>query len=102
MRRRAAEVAHLKLHLQAGGSSLIANLTSGDSAPSIRGAIVGAPRHAALLLNARVCIGPQALRALVEQCLESACAGTLKATIAHIESFAPARPQPTHRFDAIV
>jgi hypothetical protein len=99
LRERDAEVAHLKLHLQAGGNSLFANLTGGDRAASLRGAIEGAPRRATVLLNARVCIEPQALRALVEQCLESACSGTLAATITRIQSFAPARPEPTHRFD---
>jgi len=97
-----AEVAHLKLLLTAGGSRLVANLTSNDGSPFAEGIIEGAPQRAALLVNARVHLGPDALRTVVERRLRATAGDRVRETITSIQSFAPARPQPTHRFDSVV
>jgi G3E family GTPase len=119
-----AEIAHIKLVLTAAGSQIVANLTRTDGEPSIlplaptlrvlpkvaagaadesspRGS-VGASAEAELVVNARVRIAPERLRALFARALEVAGGETVRATVLSLESFAPARPRPTHRYGAVV
>jgi hypothetical protein len=97
----AAEVAHLKLHLTAGDGALTANLTDNRQSPSIRGRIDGSPSEARLLVNVRAHIDPARLRSLTEKCLKEVAGATVRLTVDDLSSFAPARPQPTHRFDSV-
>ena len=64
----------LKLHLTAGESSVIANLTSNDGEPYLRVA-EGRPREAVLLVNVRAKIDPSQLRTITENCIREV-AGT--------------------------
>ncbi len=97
-----AEIAHLKLHLTAGSSTLVANLTSNDGEPSLRGSIEALAENASLLVNARARIEPDGLRALVAQCAQAVAGPAIRLVTEDLQSFAPARPQPTHRFERVV
>lgn len=99
-RTRSAEIAHLKLYLSTGDGSLAANLTGNDRERSIRGEATPS-REARLILNARAHIGPDDLRALVEQRLAGAPGG-VRAAIEDLQSFAPSRPEPKHRYEQVV
>ncbi len=99
---RSAEIAHLKLALAAPGGQLLANLTGNQDAPSLRGALPGSPRRAELTVNARVRIGPDELRQILEDCLAAADRDRVQADVVEMQNFSPARPQPTHRFDRVV
>lgn len=98
----AAEVAHLKLHLTAGEGTLVANLTSSRDGPSIRGQVEPWPPEARLLVNVRANIGPAQLRSITERCLEAVAGEAIRLTVEDLRSFAPARPEPTHRFPSVV
>jgi G3E family GTPase len=99
--RTSAEVAHVKLHLTTRGGNLLANLTSNDGPPRIRGAVEGAHQQAVLLVNARVHIGPDRLRTVLERCLHSTAGDAVRVVVDDIQNFAPARPRPTHRFNTL-
>lgn len=97
-----AEVAHLKLHLTAGENSLVANLTSNDGQPLLRGGVHGLPKEAVLLVNVRAKSDPGQLRALTEKCIAETAGATIQVTTEALQSFAPSRPTPTHRFACVV
>ncbi len=97
-----AEMAHLKLHLTAGGSTLVANLTSNDGEPYLRGVVAGAPREAVLLINVRAEIDPSQLRAITASCIAEVAGKEVRTTTDDLQSFAPSRPAPTHRFSHVV
>lgn len=99
---RGAEIAHVKLFLSTSRGSVAANVTSTDAEPFVRADVAGAPRQAHLTVNARVHIGPEALRQVVEACLATAAGGEIAVELTSMRSFSPARPEPTHRFDAVV
>jgi len=99
---RSAEITHVKLHLSTSDGSLVANVTSTQGEPSIRGHVRGAPHEAELILNARVHLGAAELRAVVESSLDGLASDGIEARANSIRSFSPARPQPTHRFKAAV
>lgn len=101
-RERSAEVAHLKVHLRAGSSSLVANLTSSQGEPSLRGEFEEWQRDARLLINVRAHIDPDALRALVERGVEAALSPAIQVEMEDLQCFAPSRPQPTHRHEVVV
>jgi Ni2+-binding GTPase involved in maturation of urease and hydrogenase len=101
-RESSAEVAHLKLHLRAGSSSLVANLTSSQGEPSLRGEVYGSPAAARLLINVRAHIDPDALRVFVERGVEEAVSTALRVETEDLRCFAPSRPQPTHRYELVV
>jgi G3E family GTPase len=96
-----AEVAHLKLHLTAGEGSLVANLTGNDGQPSIRGD-VEPTSSATLLVNVRAQADPERLADAVRECLEKVSQGKARLVIDELQSFSPARPQPTHRYRSVV
>jgi G3E family GTPase len=100
-RERSAEIAHLKMHLASGGGSLVANLTSNDEEPLLRETAGESAKDARLLLNVRARIEPDALRQLVERCLAAVAGPAARCVVDEIQSFAPARPQPTHRFRTV-
>lgn len=100
---RSAEVAHLKLRLTVGRRSLAANLTSTAGIPTVQGAVDAVQRRGDLVFNARVRLEPDVVRTMFQASLAAAAAGErVRAEVKQLESFAPARPQPTHRFDQIV
>jgi len=98
----AAEIAHVKLRLTAGGQSLVANATSNDAPGLIRGAVPAQAQEATMLLNARVRMEPDQLQAVVLECLRAVAGEGVQASVEQMQSFAPARPQPTHRFSSVV
>ena len=101
-RESSAEVAHLKLHLTADDRTLVANLTSNDGQLYLRGDVEGLPAEAVLLVNVRAKIEPEQLRAISERCIAEAAGSTVQATTVDLQSFAPSRPTPTHRFRSVV
>jgi G3E family GTPase len=101
-RDRAAELAHLKIHLKAGSSSLVSNLTSSQGEPSLLGRIEGSPREARLLINVRAHLDPDNLRTLVERVVKSRASSALSVVTEDLRCFAPSRPRPTHRYFLVV
>lgn len=102
LRARSAEIAHLKLYLTADRSHVAGNVTSNDGPLSVRGAIVPAQRTVSLLVNARVHVQPEVLRAIVETVLQAVSQDRVEATITNLRSFFPGRPQPTYRYGRVV
>ena len=102
LRSRSAEIAHVKLYLTAGDGHVVGNVTSNEGPLSVRGGIDPARREAALLINARVHVQPDVLRAIVENALAATAGDRLEATITNMRSFFPGRPQPTYRYEAVV
>ncbi len=102
LRNRSAEVAHLKLHLKAGSSSLVANMTSNQCEPSLRGKIEGSPGVARLLLNVRAHIEPDGLLSVVARGVEEAAGHSIRVVTEDLRCFAPSRPHPTHRYEVVV
>ena len=99
---RSAEITHVKLHLSTSGGSVVANVTSTQDKPCVRGHVGGTPLDAELILNARVHMGAAELRALVESSLEGLASDGIETRVNSIRCFSPARPQPTHRFRAAI
>jgi G3E family GTPase len=95
---RGAEIAHLKLFIGRGGKGLMGNLTGNLSPIAIRGGLDVAPGDAEMLINARVHMDPDELRAVVEEALHRAPGGRIEFTITTLASLRPGRPVPTHRF----
>jgi G3E family GTPase len=101
-RESSAEVAHLKLHLTADEHTLVANLTSNDGQPFLRGDVQGSSKEAVLLINVRAKVDPDPLRAISQRCIAELSGTTVRATTVDLQSFAPARPTPKHRFQSVV
>jgi Ni2+-binding GTPase involved in maturation of urease and hydrogenase len=101
-RERSAEIAHLKLHLESGSSSHLASLTSGQGEPSLRGQITEPSNACRLLLNVRAHIDPEGLRSVVEQVIKEAAGPIIRVVKEDLRCFAPARPQPTHRYELAI
>jgi len=102
LRAQSAQIAHLKLYLTANNGHMVGNLTSNDSPLSLRGRIDSAQREAVLLLNARVHVQPEVLRAAAEKALQAVAGDQLEITITAMRSFFPGRPQPTYRYETVV
>jgi len=98
----AAEIAHLKIHLASDAGTLVGNLTASEGKPTVRGHVGEASGSARLLLNVRAHIKPDALRRIVDQAVAQACPPSMGLTLEGIECFAPARPEPTHRYASVV
>jgi G3E family GTPase len=101
---RSAGIAHLKLHLTTAAGAVQANLTANQGQPVARtsGAAPSGPGRASLLVNARVQIEPDTLRAIVEQGLQLAAGDEIEVALTAAESFQPARPRPLYRMDTVV
>jgi G3E family GTPase len=97
----AARIAHLKILLASEGGKLKMSLTCNAGEPSVEGAAPTGDR-ANLVVNARVQIDPQDLKAIVERCVQEAAGRAISADIVEITSFRPSRPNPVHRFDSVV
>jgi len=100
-----ADTAHLKLLLETRQGQWVANLTASAAEPSFRGQ-AGIGQQARLLINARVQTDPDSLRAMVEQALAAATGQETTSPVAYkvtdLSCFSPARPNPVHRFGAVV
>jgi len=101
-RRRAAEVAHLKMLLTTADGSLVVNLTSSGAEPTLRGDAGDRAAEALLVVNARVHMDPDALRAAVEEGVRRACGDEVRGEFVTLQSFSPAYPTPKHRYDRVV
>lgn len=101
-RDRSAEIAHLKIHLKAGSSSLVANLTSSQNEPTLRGQIEGSPLQARLLINVRAHVDPEGLESLVERGVQAVFSNGIHVVTQDLQCFAPSRPRPTHRYETVV
>ncbi|NLC56015.1 MAG: GTP-binding protein [Armatimonadetes bacterium] len=101
-RARSAEVAHAKLLLTTTGGRITVNLTATAGKPSLNGRAERTAQDALLVINARVRMEPEDLRAVVERSVQAVCNGQVEARITSIASFKPGRPQPTHRYAAVV
>ncbi len=102
-RSRSAEVAHVKLLVTTANGSMVASLTSNNAEPVLTGELSDpGGKDALLVVNARVHMSPDDLRSVVERSLGEAAGGEIRAEIVNVQSFSPARPRPTHRFDSVV
>jgi Ni2+-binding GTPase involved in maturation of urease and hydrogenase len=97
-----AEIAHLKIHLKTGSSRVVANLTSSLAEPSVRGGLPGSPGEPRLLLNVRAHITPGKMREIVDRVVAATDSPRVRLTTQRVECFAPARPEPTHRYTSVV
>jgi len=95
-------VAHAKLLLTTTGGRITINLTATAGKPSLNGRAERTAQDALLVINARVRMEPEDLRAVVERSVQAVCNGQVEARITSIASFKPGRPQPTHRYAAVV
>jgi Ni2+-binding GTPase involved in maturation of urease and hydrogenase len=101
-RAESSEIAHLKIHLKAGSGTLVANLTTSQGEPSVRGGVEESPGSARLLLNVRAHIEPGRLRELIARVMAEAANLAIKILTEEIQCFAPARPVPTHRYESVL
>ncbi len=97
-----AEVAHLKLHMTAGSNTLVASLTSNDGEPCLRGIAKSLSPMATILVNVRARTDPLQLREITEKCMRAAAGTVIQVTTEELQSFAPSRPMPAHRFQEVV
>jgi len=96
---RNAEIAHVKLSLTAPGHALTGNLTSTAGHPFVlvQGTAEANSTDALLILNARVQMHPDDLKAAVHAVLESGLPRSLLKEIERLDCFKPGRPVPEHR-----
>jgi G3E family GTPase len=98
LRPRGAEVAHVKVLLDAGGGAAVGNFVGAGSAVRLSQALGREARAGRLVVNARVHTDPDALLALAEACVASVLAvhgvAARRGQAAH---FRPGRPVPVHR-----
>ena len=101
---RGAEIAHLKVFLTAPGGAIVGSLTHDQDQPLIlrHGAIRNDATSAELIINARVRLAPDELRADVEEAVGRIFGTWATWRFRSIEAFRPSRPQPTHRYDQVV
>ncbi len=93
-----AEPAHVKVLGLSEEGWAMANLVSSQQPPELSCAAEVQARSLDLVVNARVATEPDALQDAVRAQLEQAAHQTgSELKIAAIDSFRPARPQPTHR-----
>jgi G3E family GTPase len=97
-----AEIAHLKILLTAAAGRIQGNLTSNDGEPAVQGRLTDKTHEAQLIVNARVRIEPDRLKATIEKCLRQAAGKSIHVDAKEMACFSPARPQPVHRFGEVV
>jgi Ni2+-binding GTPase involved in maturation of urease and hydrogenase len=99
LRRRGAEVAHLKAISLADGPFGVANLVSSATKPELSLASRAEIDRADLIVNARVAMDPAELEVVVREAIAAACEKLgISASVGQTQSFRPGRPQPTHRY----
>jgi G3E family GTPase len=97
-----AEIGHLKLLISDQDGQVAANVTSIREVPVVQGSIRMGSGAVSLLINARALIEPQLLNSIVERLVRTIAGKTIEVSELRLESFRPAYPQPTHRFDRVV
>lgn len=100
--RRGAEIGHVKLLLTTGDGELTGSFTQLHEAVSLRGDVDCPRADARLILNARVEMPADDLRQLVLAQLAHAARSKISYEVADLQCLTPGRPQPTHRYDAVV
>ena len=93
-------IGHVKLIVENDDESLIINLTGSETKPKVRGSI-SATTRATLTLNARVETSPQQLEHEVRQIILETTSH-LSLSTESWNCLQPGRPDPTHRYEAIV
>jgi G3E family GTPase len=101
-RNKRARIGHVKLLLTAGGGHCMGNLTSQDAEPFLQGRIDSFPPQAGLTLNARVEMPPEQLEQIVRDMLSRVAGPRVAAEILTLRCLRPGRPEPTHRYSAVV
>ncbi|MGD0226327.1 MAG: GTP-binding protein [Terriglobia bacterium] len=102
LERKSAEIAHMKMLLVSASNQLLsANLSSSQGKPAIHGRIFG-DSPLTLVFNARAQISPEELHAVIVEHLKALCGETIELQITAIQSLSPGRPQPVHRYAAVV
>jgi len=94
---RGAEIAHVKLIIGRGDEALTGSLVGNDGPALVGGHIDPATSQTTMRVNARVHVGPDELRTVVEGALRAAAGRRFDAVIRAIHSLSPGRPVPTHR-----
>lgn len=93
-----AEAAHLKVLVEAGENSAIANLVGSDIDVELSVASYARAVEATVVVNARVVCSPEKLETMVVAGLaEVAGAEQIRITVGEVQRFRPGRPVPTHR-----
>ncbi len=100
LKKQSAEIAHVKVFLEADGGEISANLTRNDDTIVPRGSVNESAREASLILNARVEMSPEALSAVVENVL--ATVSGISSEIRELRCLSPGRPEPIHRYTEVV
>lgn len=96
-----SEVAHLKVLGQTLQSTAVANQVSSDGDAELSLASEVKVESADLLVNARVAASPQQLEEAIQAaCQQLAVEHNVNLQIGGMQSFRPAKPEPTHRADS--
>jgi G3E family GTPase len=97
-----AEIGHLKLFLSNVTGSIIANATSINEKPEIRGTIMTGTEPASLTINARAHMEPEMLKSIVESSITAVAGSAIELSEFSLSSLKPAYPRPTHRVNKVV
>ncbi len=93
-----AEPAHLKVLCTSGDAVAVANLVSSDTPTMLSVASDSTGSPLTLIINARVCLAPEALQQVVTDAVATLSRElSASSSIESIESFRPGRPVPTFR-----
>jgi len=101
-----AEVAHLKMtlspHEDPIGEIAVISLVRNDWVPEVCLELGDLLAAGQLVINLRAEAAPETLRATVEAAVAAVSSRRpgVRATLDHVESFRPGRPEPTHRLSA--
>ncbi len=97
--RHGAEIAHLKMTLDAGGMLSVVSLVRNDGEPDLRESLLDRVDGGELVVNLRAEADPDLLRTAVQDALGALVRSEegIRATMEHLEHFRPRRPEPTHR-----
>jgi G3E family GTPase len=97
-----AEIGHLKLLISGQEGQVAANVTNIREMPMVQSSLRMGSGAVSLIINTRALIEPQLLQSIVQRLVRSVAGETIEVTESNMQSFKPAYPQPTHRFDRIV
>jgi Ni2+-binding GTPase involved in maturation of urease and hydrogenase len=87
-----AEIAHLKMTLDANGMLSVVSLVRNDGEPDLRESLLDLVDGGELVVNLRAECDPEILRRITDEALAG-----IGARVEHVEHFRPKRPVPTHR-----
>lgn len=96
-----AAVGHLKLFLESGEHFITGNITGKKDTLNIRGR-AGQQKDAYMIINARVQLEPDTLKAIVEEEIAKACGTGIQPSFISMKCLIPGRPNPTFRYDYLV